>query len=204
MSHSTPEATPSGGGHENKLRSVPRAPDGPDGTAADGPDGYLRREFTSTRRSWPSPGARASRSIAPSPSEGTTTASSSCPSWPIQSDVRGRQRLSDQDDVGRTVHTNIDGQVNELRNLVRTLTFVAIGGLLLALGLGLFLARTALRPLEEVTNEIERSPRPTTSGIASPKATKTTRSTPARIQPAALVRGKQPDPAAPVGRGRQS
>lgn len=51
--------------------------------------------------------------------------------------------------------TDIDGQVNELRNLVRTLTFVAIGGLLLALGLGLFLARTALRPLEEVTNEIE-------------------------------------------------
>jgi two-component system sensor histidine kinase MprB len=51
--------------------------------------------------------------------------------------------------------TDIDGQVNELRNLIRTLTFVAIGGLLLALGLGLFLARTALRPLEEVTNEIE-------------------------------------------------
>ena len=50
---------------------------------------------------------------------------------------------------------DIDGQVNELRSLVRTLTFVAIGGLLLALGLGLFLARTALRPLEEVTNEIE-------------------------------------------------
>ena len=51
--------------------------------------------------------------------------------------------------------TDIDGQVNELRNLIRTLTFVAVGGLLLALGLGLFLARTALRPLEEVTNEIE-------------------------------------------------
>lgn len=51
--------------------------------------------------------------------------------------------------------TDIDGQVNELRSLIRTLTFVAIGGLLLALGLGLFLARTALRPLEEVTNEIE-------------------------------------------------
>jgi two-component system, OmpR family, sensor histidine kinase MprB len=49
----------------------------------------------------------------------------------------------------------IDGQVNELRSLVRTLTLVATGGLLLALGLGLFLARTALRPLEEVTNEIE-------------------------------------------------
>ncbi len=51
--------------------------------------------------------------------------------------------------------SDIDGQVNELRGLIRTLTFVAIGGLLLALGLGLFLARTALRPLEEVTNEIE-------------------------------------------------
>jgi two-component system sensor histidine kinase MprB len=51
--------------------------------------------------------------------------------------------------------TGIDGQVNELRNLVRTLMFVAIGGLLLALGLGLFLARTALHPLEQVTNEIE-------------------------------------------------
>ena len=51
--------------------------------------------------------------------------------------------------------TNIDGQVNELRGLIRTLMYVAIGGLLLALALGLFLARTALRPLEEVTNEIE-------------------------------------------------
>jgi two-component system sensor histidine kinase MprB len=51
--------------------------------------------------------------------------------------------------------TEIDGQVNELRGLIRTLTFVAIGGLLLALALGLFLARTALRPLEQVTNEIE-------------------------------------------------
>jgi two-component system, OmpR family, sensor histidine kinase MprB len=51
--------------------------------------------------------------------------------------------------------TDIDGQVNELNGLIRTLTLVATGGLLLALGLGLFLARTALRPLEEVTNEIE-------------------------------------------------
>ena len=51
--------------------------------------------------------------------------------------------------------TDIDGQVNELRGLIRTLTFVAIGGLLLAFALGLFLARTALRPLEQVTNEIE-------------------------------------------------
>jgi two-component system sensor histidine kinase MprB len=51
--------------------------------------------------------------------------------------------------------TDIDGQVNELHQLIRTLTLVATGGLLLALGLGLMLARTALRPLEQVTNEIE-------------------------------------------------
>ena len=51
--------------------------------------------------------------------------------------------------------TDIDGQVNELQQLIRTLTLVATGGLLLALGLGLLLARTALRPLEQVTDEIE-------------------------------------------------
>jgi two-component system sensor histidine kinase MprB len=51
--------------------------------------------------------------------------------------------------------TDIDGQVNELHQLIRTLTLVATGGLLLALGLGLMLARTALRPLEQVTDEIE-------------------------------------------------
>ncbi len=50
---------------------------------------------------------------------------------------------------------NITGQVTELRNLVRTLLLVAIAGLLLALGLGLVLARMALYPLERVTNEIE-------------------------------------------------
>ncbi len=50
---------------------------------------------------------------------------------------------------------DVTGQVTELRNLVRTLLFVAAGGLLLALSLGLFLARAALHPLEEVTNEIE-------------------------------------------------
>jgi two-component system sensor histidine kinase MprB len=49
----------------------------------------------------------------------------------------------------------LNGQIKELRNLVRTLLIVAAGGLLLALSLGLFLARAALRPLEEVTNEIE-------------------------------------------------
>jgi two-component system sensor histidine kinase MprB len=49
----------------------------------------------------------------------------------------------------------VNGQIKELRNLVRTLLLVAAGGLLLALSLGLFLARAALRPLEEVTNEIE-------------------------------------------------
>jgi two-component system sensor histidine kinase MprB len=49
----------------------------------------------------------------------------------------------------------INGQITELRNLIRTLLFVAAGGLLLALSLGLLLARAALRPLEDVTNEIE-------------------------------------------------
>jgi len=50
---------------------------------------------------------------------------------------------------------DITGQTRELHRLVATLLFVAAGGLLLALGLGLFLARQALHPLEEVTNEIE-------------------------------------------------
>jgi len=50
---------------------------------------------------------------------------------------------------------NVTGQIVELRNLVRTLLFVAAGGLLLALALGLLLARAALHPLEKVTNEIE-------------------------------------------------
>ena len=50
---------------------------------------------------------------------------------------------------------NISGQIGELRQLVRTLLAVAAGGLLLALGLGLLIARAALRPLEKVTNEIE-------------------------------------------------
>jgi two-component system sensor histidine kinase MprB len=50
---------------------------------------------------------------------------------------------------------NVTGQENELRSLVRTLLIVAASGLLLALAMGWLLARAALRPLEEVTNEIE-------------------------------------------------
>ena len=50
---------------------------------------------------------------------------------------------------------DITGQIFELRNLVRTLLLVAASGLLLALTLSFFIARAALRPLEEVTNEIE-------------------------------------------------
>jgi two-component system sensor histidine kinase MprB len=50
---------------------------------------------------------------------------------------------------------DVTGQVTELSHLVSTLMIVAAGGLLLAFGLGLFLARQALHPLEEVTNEIE-------------------------------------------------
>ncbi len=50
---------------------------------------------------------------------------------------------------------DVTGQVAELSHLVSTLMLVAAGGLLLAFGLGLFLARQALHPLEEVTDEIE-------------------------------------------------
>jgi two-component system, OmpR family, sensor histidine kinase MprB len=50
---------------------------------------------------------------------------------------------------------DVTGQVTELSHLLSTLMLVAAGGLLLALVLGLFLARQALHPLEEVTNEIE-------------------------------------------------
>jgi two-component system sensor histidine kinase MprB len=50
---------------------------------------------------------------------------------------------------------DITGQAYELRNLVRTLLLVAASGLLLALTLSFFIARAALHPLEDVTNEIE-------------------------------------------------
>jgi two-component system sensor histidine kinase MprB len=49
----------------------------------------------------------------------------------------------------------ITGQVDQLNQLTTTLMLVAAGGLLLAFALGLFLARQALHPLEEVTDEIE-------------------------------------------------
>ncbi|MGC2168985.1 MAG: HAMP domain-containing sensor histidine kinase [Acidimicrobiales bacterium] len=49
----------------------------------------------------------------------------------------------------------ITGQVDQLNQLTTTLMLVAAGGLLLAFALGLFLARRALHPLEEVTDEIE-------------------------------------------------
>ncbi len=50
---------------------------------------------------------------------------------------------------------NIAGQVGELRHLVRTLILVVAGGLAVALGLGLAIARAALHPLEDVTSEVE-------------------------------------------------
>ncbi len=50
---------------------------------------------------------------------------------------------------------DFSGQINELRNLVRTLLLVSIGVLLLALSFGVFLARAALHPLEDVTDDIE-------------------------------------------------
>ncbi len=50
---------------------------------------------------------------------------------------------------------SIAGQVGELRHLVWTLVLVVAGGLAVALGLGLAIARAALHPLENVTNEVE-------------------------------------------------
>ena len=50
---------------------------------------------------------------------------------------------------------NISGETNQLRHLIGTLLLVALGGVFLAFLLGTFIARTALRPLESVTNEIE-------------------------------------------------
>lgn len=48
-----------------------------------------------------------------------------------------------------------EGQISELRALVRTLLFVSAGVMLMSLSLGVFLARTALHPLEDVTDDIE-------------------------------------------------
>lgn len=50
---------------------------------------------------------------------------------------------------------NISGQEGELQQLAKTLLLVGAGVMLLALGLGIALARTALHPLEQVTEEIE-------------------------------------------------
>ena len=50
---------------------------------------------------------------------------------------------------------NISGETNQLRHLIGTLLLVALGGVFLAFLLGTLIARTALRPLEAVTNEIE-------------------------------------------------
>jgi two-component system sensor histidine kinase MprB len=50
---------------------------------------------------------------------------------------------------------DVTGGITELSHLVATLMLVAAAGLLIALALGFFLARQALHPLEEVTDEIE-------------------------------------------------
>jgi two-component system sensor histidine kinase MprB len=56
--------------------------------------------------------------------------------------------------VGLPAHSLVGCQ-SELGHLLDTLLLVATAGVLLALGLGFFIAQAALRPLEEVTNEIE-------------------------------------------------
>jgi two-component system sensor histidine kinase MprB len=75
---------------------------------------------------------------------------------PANSFVAGPQSILQISTTSAELYVvDITGEVNELSTLVRTLMLVAAGGLLLALGLGLFLARQALHPLEEITDEIE-------------------------------------------------
>jgi two-component system sensor histidine kinase MprB len=75
---------------------------------------------------------------------------------PANSFVAGPQSVLEISTTSAELYVvDITGEVHELSSLVRTLMLVAAGGLLLALGLGLFLARQALHPLEEITDEIE-------------------------------------------------
>jgi two-component system, OmpR family, sensor histidine kinase MprB len=75
---------------------------------------------------------------------------------PADSFVAGPQNILQITTTSAELYVvDITGEVNELSGLVDTLMLVAAGGLLLALGLGLFLARQALHPLEEITDEIE-------------------------------------------------
>ncbi|HEY1762433.1 MAG TPA: HAMP domain-containing sensor histidine kinase [Acidimicrobiales bacterium] len=75
---------------------------------------------------------------------------------PANSFVAGPQNILQISTTSAELYVvDITGEVNELSGLVTTLMLVAAGGLLLALGLGLFLARQALHPLEEITDEIE-------------------------------------------------
>jgi two-component system sensor histidine kinase MprB len=75
---------------------------------------------------------------------------------PANSFVAGPQSILQISTTSAELYVvDITGEANELSGLVTTLMLVAAGGLLLALGLGLFLARQALHPLEEITDEIE-------------------------------------------------
>jgi two-component system sensor histidine kinase MprB len=75
---------------------------------------------------------------------------------PANSYVAGPQSVLEISTTSAELYVvDITGEVTELSQLVTTLMLVAAGGLLLALGLGLFLARQALHPLEEITDEIE-------------------------------------------------
>ena len=98
-----------------------------------------------------------------------------------------RQRRASQRPRRRELFiVDITGRSNELRSLVRTLMLVAIGGLLLALGLGLFLARAALRPLEDVTNEIETVAETNDLGVPPRRRRRRrTGTTPTGLQPTA-------------------
>jgi len=83
------EATPSGGGHENKLRSVPRAPDGQTVLLR-----RARRYFVENSRRRDDPGRRQGQDqpVYRTVAIGGTTTELIVPIVPIQSDVRGKKR----------------------------------------------------------------------------------------------------------------
>ncbi len=85
----------------------------------------------------------------------TTSANSSCRSPRTPSARAPNEAGVIETTSAELLHHRHRRSGERVAQLIRTLTLVAAGGLLLAFGLGLLLARTALRPLEQVTNEIE-------------------------------------------------
>jgi len=101
--------------------------------------------------------------------------------------------------------TNIDGQVNELRNLVRDADLRRDRRTLARPRLGLFPRANRATTARGGDERIETVAETNDLGYRLTEGDEDELGRLRRVfQPAALVRGKQPDPAAPVGRGRQS